>query len=71
VHYIRQHLGGKRIAQVKAQDDDKIFGKVGTSAAEFEKAMQDKTIVGAGQQGKYFWYDGSAVLYSTTSTSAK
>lgn len=42
---------------MKAQDDSSVFGKVGTSAAEFEKALKGKTVVDAGQQGKYFWYD--------------
>lgn len=56
VHFIRQHLVGKTLAVVQAQHDENVFGKVGTSAAEFEKAMAGKKIVGAGQQGKYFWY---------------
>jgi formamidopyrimidine-DNA glycosylase len=43
------------LAVVKAQHDENVFGKVGTSAAEFEKHMKGKKIVGAGQQGKYFW----------------
>ena len=55
VHFIREHLVGKTLSKVQAQHDDIIFGKVGTSAAEFQKAMQGKKIVGAGQQGKYFW----------------
>lgn len=55
VHFIRQHLVGKTLSKVQAQHDDIIYGKVGTSAAEFQKAMTGKEIVGAGQQGKYFW----------------
>lgn len=55
VHFIRQHLVGKTLSKVQAQHDDIVYGKVGTSAAEFQKAMQGKKIVGAGQQGKYFW----------------
>ncbi|OJJ49397.1 hypothetical protein ASPZODRAFT_61166 [Penicilliopsis zonata CBS 506.65] len=55
VHFIRQHLVGKTLSRVQAQHDDIVYGKVGTSADEFEKAMQGKTVVGAGQQGKYFW----------------
>ncbi|KAJ5168249.1 uncharacterized protein N7482_003843 [Penicillium canariense] len=55
VHFIRQHLVGKTLSKVQAQHDDIVYGKVGTSAAEFQKAMQGKQIVGAGQQGKYFW----------------
>ncbi|KKK21496.1 hypothetical protein AOCH_001277 [Aspergillus ochraceoroseus] len=55
VHFIRLHLVGKTLTKVSTQHDDIVYGKVGTSAAEFQKAMQGKTIVGAGQQGKYFW----------------
>lgn len=55
VYFIREHLVGKTLSKVQAQHDDIVFGKVGTSAAEFQKAMQGKKIVGAGQQGKYFW----------------
>ena len=55
VHFIRKHLVGKTLSKVQAQNDDIVYGKVGTSAAEFQKAMQGKQIVGAGQQGKYFW----------------
>ena len=57
VHYIRQHLAGRTLAVVEAQHDEKVFGKVGTSAAEFEKAVAGKKIVDAKQQGKYFWYE--------------
>ncbi|ETI21934.1 formamidopyrimidine-DNA glycosylase [Cladophialophora carrionii CBS 160.54] len=55
VHYIRKLLVGKTIAKVSAQDDPIVYGKVGTSAAEFEQHMTGKTVVDAGQQGKYFW----------------
>ena len=55
VHYIRKLLVGKTIAKVTATVDESVYGKVGTSAAEFEKHMAGKSIVGAGQQGKYFW----------------
>lgn len=55
VHHIRKHLVGKTISAVNALDDGNIFGKVGTTAAEFQKAMTGKKVVGAGQQGKYFW----------------
>ncbi|KIX95216.1 uncharacterized protein Z520_09132 [Fonsecaea multimorphosa CBS 102226] len=55
VHYIRKLLVGKTIAKVTATDDASVYGKVGTSAAEFEKHMAGKKIVDAGQQGKYFW----------------
>lgn len=55
VHFIRKHLVGQTISKVLAQHDDLIFGKVGTSAAEFQDSMQGKKVIGAGQQGKYFW----------------
>ena len=55
VHYIRQHLVGRTLAVVKAQHDENVYGKVGTSAAEFEKALTGKKVLGAKQQGKYFW----------------
>ena len=55
VHYIHKHLVGKTLAVVKAQHDDKVYGKVGTSAAEFEKALTGKKVLDAKQQGKYFW----------------
>ncbi|KAL4865674.1 hypothetical protein BDV12DRAFT_146005 [Aspergillus spectabilis] len=55
VHFIRQHLVGKTLTKVSAQHDDIIYGKVGTSATEFQKAMEGKKVAGAGQQGKYFW----------------
>src|ERR1700761_1292513 len=55
VHFIRKLLVGKKLAKVTAQDDPIVYGKVGTSAAEFEKHMAGKTVVDAGQQGKYFW----------------
>ncbi|KIW31339.1 formamidopyrimidine-DNA glycosylase [Cladophialophora immunda] len=55
VHFIRKLLVGKTIAKVTATDDASVYGKVGTSAAEFEKHMAGKKIIDAGQQGKYFW----------------
>ena len=60
VHFIRKHLVGKTLSKVQASHDDNVYGKVGTSAAEFEKAMTGKKIVGAGQQGKYFWMEMSS-----------
>lgn len=32
-----------------------VYGKVGTSASAFKKAMTGKKVVDARQQGKYFW----------------
>ena len=55
VHLLRKHVVGKTLAVVKAQHDENVFGKVGTSAAEFEKALTGKRVVDARQQGKYFW----------------
>ncbi|KAF5870563.1 putative formamidopyrimidine-dna protein [Botrytis fragariae] len=55
VYYIRKNLVGKTLAVVNAQDDANVFGKVGTSAAEFQKALTGKKVESAGQQGKYFW----------------
>ena len=56
VHCLREHLVGKNLASVRAVDDPNVFGKVGTSGAEIEKHLAGKKVVGAGQQGKYFWY---------------
>ncbi|KAI4238829.1 MAG: hypothetical protein LQ349_000833 [Xanthoria aureola] len=55
VNYLHKHLVGKTLAVVKAQHDENVFGKVGTSAAEFEKQLTGKKVVDARQQGKYFW----------------
>ncbi|MCJ1478987.1 hypothetical protein MMC13_007671 [Lambiella insularis] len=60
VSYIRQHLVGRVLATVKAQHDENVFGKVGTSAAEFEKALTGKKVLDAKQQGKYFWLEMSS-----------
>jgi len=48
-------LVGKRISKVIAADDSNVFGKVGTTGAEFQKAVTGKQVVSAGSQGKYFW----------------
>ena len=55
VHFVREHLVGRTITKVDAQDDGKVFGKTGCSAAEFQEKMTGKTVLGAEQQGKYFW----------------
>lgn len=34
-----------------------VYGKVGTSASAFQKAMTGKKILDAKQQGKYFWLE--------------
>ncbi|PWY80601.1 formamidopyrimidine-dna glycosylase [Aspergillus heteromorphus CBS 117.55] len=55
VHFLRQHLVGKVLSKVSVQNDDIVYGKAGTTAAEFQKAVEGKKVAGAGQQGKYFW----------------
>jgi len=40
---------------VTASHDEIVYGKVGTSAAEFQKHMTGKKVLDAQQQGKYFW----------------
>lgn len=55
VHYLRKHLTNRTIASVSATHDEIVYGKVGTSASAFEKAMTGKTVLDARQQGKYFW----------------
>ena len=55
VHFIRKSLVGKTLEKVVAPEDGNVFGKVGTSGPAFEKALTGKKIIGAGQQGKYFW----------------
>lgn len=44
VHFLRQHLVGKRIAKIQAVDDNNVFGKVGTSGSAFEKALKGRTV---------------------------
>ncbi|KAH8697550.1 Formamidopyrimidine-DNA glycosylase N-terminal domain-containing protein [Talaromyces proteolyticus] len=55
VHFIRKHLVDKTLSVVQTQNDDIVYGKVGTTAAEVQKALQGNKVTGAGQQGKYFW----------------
>lgn len=55
VHYLRTHLVGKTLSRVEVQDDANVYGKVGCTATEFQKAMTGKKVVDARQQGKYFW----------------
>ncbi|KAL2273864.1 hypothetical protein FJTKL_04045 [Diaporthe vaccinii] len=55
VHFLRQHLVGKRISKIQAVDDNNVFGKVGTTGSAFEKALKGRTVQAAGSQGKYFW----------------
>ncbi|KAF2786960.1 formamidopyrimidine-dna glycosylase [Melanomma pulvis-pyrius CBS 109.77] len=60
VHFLKKHVVGKTIATVKTQEDDIIYGKVGTSATAFSAALTGKTVVAARQQGKYFWLELSS-----------
>ncbi|KAJ9656186.1 hypothetical protein H2198_005148 [Neophaeococcomyces mojaviensis] len=55
VHFIRKHLVGRKIQKVTAVEDANVFGKVGTSHTEIMKHLTGKTVIEAGQQGKYFW----------------
>ncbi|KAK8174848.1 Formamidopyrimidine-DNA glycosylase N-terminal domain-containing protein [Phyllosticta citribraziliensis] len=55
VHFLRRHLVGRSIRNVLTQEDDIVYGKVGTSASAFKSALTGKKVIGAGQQGKYFW----------------
>ncbi|KAF2279640.1 uncharacterized protein EI97DRAFT_412856 [Westerdykella ornata] len=57
VHYLKKHAVGKVVKAVKTQEDEIIYGKVGTSASAFQKAMTGKKILDAKQQGKYFWLE--------------
>lgn len=40
---------------MQVQEDNIVYGKVGTSASAFQTAMTGKTVLDARQQGKYFW----------------
>ncbi|KAH7410813.1 hypothetical protein BKA64DRAFT_638473 [Cadophora sp. MPI-SDFR-AT-0126] len=48
VHHLQKSLVGKNLSVVKAQDDSNVFGKVGTSAAEFQKSLTGKKVLDAG-----------------------
>ncbi|PTB44213.1 hypothetical protein M441DRAFT_55282 [Trichoderma asperellum CBS 433.97] len=55
VHFLNKRLVGKTIASASAIDDSSVFGKVGTSGKEVEEALKGRTVISAGNQGKYFW----------------
>ena len=55
MHFLKKHLTNKRISSVRVQEDNIVYGKVGTSASAFQAAMTGKTVLDARQQGKYFW----------------
>ncbi|KAI1826735.1 formamidopyrimidine-DNA glycosylase [Xylaria intraflava] len=56
-HFLRQHLVGKSIGKIAAQDDSSVFGKVGTSGTAFQAALAGRRVVAAGSQGKYLWLE--------------
>jgi formamidopyrimidine-DNA glycosylase len=60
VALLRTHLAHKPITQVLTQEDDIVYGKVGTSASAFAAALKGKTITNVRQQGKYFWLELSS-----------
>ncbi|KAI9670554.1 MAG: hypothetical protein M1831_005774 [Alyxoria varia] len=57
VHFLKQHLTKQRIASVSVQEDANVFStsKTGLTASRFAEALKGKTVLDAGQQGKYFW----------------
>lgn len=55
VHFLRKHLVNRTIASVRVQDDEIVYGKVGTTASAVAAALKGKSVLSAGQQGKYFW----------------
>jgi formamidopyrimidine-DNA glycosylase len=55
VHYLRKHTLNRKIASCTAVEDTIVYGKVGTSSSEFQKATANRRVTGVGQQGKYFY----------------
>jgi formamidopyrimidine-DNA glycosylase len=55
VHYLRKHTLNRTIASCTALEDTIVYGKVGTSASDFQKATANRRVTGVGQQGKYFY----------------
>jgi formamidopyrimidine-DNA glycosylase len=55
VHNLKRTVVGKTLTKVTAVDDANVFGKVGTTGAEVQKALTGKKVLDAGRQGKYFW----------------
>ncbi|KAH0563350.1 hypothetical protein GP486_002085 [Trichoglossum hirsutum] len=53
VHQLRKHWVGKTISSVRATEDTLVFKD--TTPDLFKNAITGKEVVGAGQQGKYFW----------------
>ena len=52
---MRKYLVGRTIKSCEALNDEIVYGKVGTSADAFKKAVTGKRVIGADQQGKYFY----------------
>lgn len=63
VHFLRKHCANKVISTIQVQEDNIVYGKVGTSASAFQKAFTGKKILDAKQQGKYFWLEMEGKLH--------
>ena len=57
MHFLRKHCANKVISTIQVQEDNIVYGKVGTSATAFQKAFTGQKILDAKQQGKYFWLE--------------
>lgn len=55
VHYLRKHLVNRTVTSCEGFVDEIVYGKVGCSAEAFSKAFTGRKVLGAGQQGKYFY----------------
>lgn len=55
MHYLRKNLVGRTIRTCEAFEDDIVYGKVGCTAQAFRSSVQGKKVLGADQQGKYFY----------------
>lgn len=63
MHFLRKHCANKVISTIQVQEDNIVYGKVGTSATAFQKAFTGKKILDAKQQGKYFWLEMEGKLH--------
>jgi formamidopyrimidine-DNA glycosylase len=63
VHFLRKHCANRVISTIQVQEDNIVYGKVGTSATAFQKAFTGKKILDAKQQGKYFWLEMEGKLH--------
>ncbi|KAI9674724.1 MAG: hypothetical protein M1817_001628 [Caeruleum heppii] len=66
VHYLRKFLVGKVLSSVKVQADDNVYGKVGTTAEEFQKAMRGKKVLSAGMTGWIKFSNEDTLYYKPT-----